>query len=164
MVTHVGDFHRNCFSCFECGKKLDSVTCCEGPDQEIYCKSCYSLEFGTKARSIPRKGSFRRRYNSAWLVTACCLPSLPVYTDRGRAMSVPKHFTNHDDMLARSTVETWVIKAEKGDPDCCPKCDGRVFEAEKMVTAAGHWYHKNCFRCVECERLLDSLTSNDGSG
>ena len=40
-----------------------------------------------------------------------------------------------DDMLARSTIETWVIKAEKGDPNACPKCDGKVFEAEKMVTA-----------------------------
>jgi hypothetical protein len=38
-------------------------------------------------------------------------------------------------MLARSTIETWVIKAEKGDPNACPKCDGKVFEAEKMVTA-----------------------------
>ena len=41
-----------------------------------------------------------------------------------------------DDILARSTVETWVIKAQKGDVDCCPKCDGKVYEAEKMVTAS----------------------------
>jgi cysteine/glycine-rich protein len=68
-----------------------------------------------------------------------------------------------DDILARSTVETWVIKAEKGDVDCCPKCDGKVYEAEKMVTASGTWYHKNCFRCIECTRLLDSLTNNDGA-
>ena len=26
----------------------------------------------------------------------------------------------------------------------------------------GSWYHKNCFRCVDCSRLLDSLTNNDG--
>ncbi len=74
-------------------------------------------------------------------------------------MSVPKLFSNQDDMLARSTVETWVIKAEPGEQvrlffflfreigtkiceirfrtqDCCPKCSGKVFEAEKMVTAA----------------------------
>ena len=100
-----------------------------------------------------------------------------------RARSVPKLFSNKDDMLARSTIETWVIKAEKGEQDCCPKCNGKVFEAEKLVSAAvshfflrfsrfcadkcnvqGYWYHKNCFRCVECERLLDSLTNNDGPG
>merc|ERR1719361_1019734 len=43
------------------------------------------------------------------------------------------------------------------------KCDGKVFEAEKQTTAAGDWYHKNCFRCVECNKSLDSLTNNDGS-
>ena len=45
-------------------------------------------------------------------------------------------YKTDDDILARATVETWVIKAEKGERDCCPKCDGRVFEAEKMVTAS----------------------------
>ena len=24
------------------------------------------------------------------------------------------------------------------------------------------WYHRNCFRCMDCTRLLDSLTCNDG--
>ena len=52
-------------------------------------------------------------------------------------------YKTDDDMLARATVETWVIKAEKGDRDCCPKCDGRVFEAEKMVTAAVSKIHNN---------------------
>ena len=45
-------------------------------------------------------------------------------------------YKTDDDMLARATIETWVIKAEKGERDCCPKCDGKVFEAEKMVTAS----------------------------
>jgi len=81
---------------------------------------------------------------------------------RSRNSSIPNMFKVDDDVLARSIVETWVIKAEKGDPDCCPKCDGKVFEAEKMVTGSGSWYHKNCFRCVDCSRLLDSLTNNDG--
>lgn len=81
-----------------------------------------------------------------------------------RARSVPKMFQNNaDDILARSTVETWTIKGEKGDGDCCKKCEGKVFEAEKLTTASGDWYHKNCFRCVECNRLLDSLTNNDGA-
>ncbi len=75
MVTRVGSYHKNCFSCFECNKKLvdiicttsdifpkktktyiflfkkDSLDCCEGPDSEIYCKSCYALVYGTKSRS-----------------------------------------------------------------------------------------------------------------
>ena len=54
-----------------------------------------------------------------------------------RARSVPKMFANNaDDILARSTVETWVIKGEKGDADVCRKCCGKVYEAEKMTSAA----------------------------
>ena len=53
-------------------------------------------------------------------------------------------FKNEDDILARSTVETWVIKAEKGAQDCCPKCYGRVFEAEKMVSGnVSQYFLKN---------------------
>ena len=37
-----------------------------------------------------------------------------------------------------------------------------VFEAEKMVTANGKWFHRNCFRCVTCNNMLDSLNNNDG--
>ena len=34
MVTRIGSYHRNCFSCIECKRKLDSVTCCEGKYSE----------------------------------------------------------------------------------------------------------------------------------
>ena len=37
MVTRVGNYHKNCFSCIDCNKKLDSTTCCEG-------KGIYSSE------------------------------------------------------------------------------------------------------------------------
>jgi cysteine/glycine-rich protein len=63
MVTRVGNFHRNCFSCIECNKKLDSTTVCEGPDAEVYCQSCYSFEFGTKSRTKP-KGKLIKRFVS----------------------------------------------------------------------------------------------------
>ena len=59
-----------------------------------------------------------------------------IFHSRARSNSIPNMYKTDDDILARATVETWVIKAEKGEKDCCPKCDGRVFEAEKMVTAS----------------------------
>jgi len=138
--TKVGGFHKNCFSCVECNRKLDSMTCCEGPDREIYCKSCYAVFFGSKSRSRPRAAKLMSN----------------------RTKNLGKFYDNEDDMLARARIETWVIKAEKDNPDCCPKCGGRVFEAEKMVTASGKWYHKNCFKCFECSTMLDSLKNNDG--
>jgi len=138
-TTRVGSFHTNCFSCIECTKKLDSMTCCEGPDAEIYCKACYANYYGSKCRSRSRAKALGPR-----------------------SKNLSKFYNNEDDMLARSTIETWVIKADKDSQDCCPKCEGKVFEAEKMVTANGKWYHKNCFRCVQCVQLVDSLNNNDG--
>eukprot|EP01088_Endostelium_zonatum_P016086 TRINITY_DN4202_c0_g1_i1.p1 TRINITY_DN4202_c0_g1~~TRINITY_DN4202_c0_g1_i1.p1 ORF type:complete len:150 (-),score=41.52 TRINITY_DN4202_c0_g1_i1:61-477(-) len=38
-------FHKSCFSCAHCKKKLDSTTLCER-ESEIYCKSCYGGSFG----------------------------------------------------------------------------------------------------------------------
>ena len=109
MVTRIGSYHKNCYSCIDCSKKLDSMTCCEGPDQEIYCKTCYSFEYGTRCRTKNKARNLTSR---------------------------PRNMTKQDDVLARSAVETWVIKAEKGEQDWCPKCEGKVFEAEKMVTAS----------------------------
>ncbi|XP_064635281.1 muscle LIM protein 1-like [Lineus longissimus] len=39
------DFHKTCFSCKSCSKKLDSTTVCD-KEREIYCKACYAKAFG----------------------------------------------------------------------------------------------------------------------
>lgn len=31
-------FHKECFKCSGCNKGLDSISCCEGPDKDIYCR------------------------------------------------------------------------------------------------------------------------------
>ena len=42
-----GVWHKTCFTCTECGKLLDSTTLCDREGQ-IYCKKCYSRNFGPK--------------------------------------------------------------------------------------------------------------------
>ena len=46
------------------------------------------------------------------------------------------------------------IKAEPGDESGCPRCGGKVFEAEKMASKSGY-FHKLCFTCKICNRLMD---------
>jgi len=47
IVGAGASWHKSCFNCSECHKKLDSTTVCD-KDGEIYCKSCYGKNFGPK--------------------------------------------------------------------------------------------------------------------
>ncbi|KXJ07671.1 Muscle LIM protein Mlp84B [Exaiptasia diaphana] len=40
-------FHKRCFSCRRCKKKLDSTNACSH-EREVYCKGCHTVEFGIK--------------------------------------------------------------------------------------------------------------------
>lgn len=58
-------------------------------------------------------------------------------------------------------VYTSSIKAGDDDKDKCPKCGGKVFEAER-VSSGKYAYHRLCFTCSECFRGLDSFSSCTG--
>ena len=44
-------------------------------------------------------------------------------------------------------------KLKSNDPDACPRCSGKVFEAEK-ISSKGKFYHKECFTCQNCDKIL----------
>ncbi|CAG2061641.1 unnamed protein product [Timema podura] len=41
-------WHRRCFNCKDCHRSLDSTNLNDGPDRDIYCRSCYGRNFGPK--------------------------------------------------------------------------------------------------------------------
>lgn len=41
-------WHKICFNCATCHRPLDSTLACDGPDKEVYCRSCYGKYFGPK--------------------------------------------------------------------------------------------------------------------
>jgi hypothetical protein len=57
--------------------------------------------------------------------------------------------------------DTTVIPGEEGEPTNCPRCHGKVFEAEKMSTKRG-FYHKKCFSCAKCKTSLDYFALLEG--
>lgn len=65
------------------------------------------------------------------------------------------------DIVAKSVVDTTTILAEAGDKDACPRCQGKVFPAEKMTSNNGS-FHKKCFTCGDCRRALDPSLVCDG--
>ncbi len=47
-----------------------------------------------------------------------------------------------------------------GGGDICPKCNKKVYFAEQ-VKGAGATYHKLCFKCTTCNKMLDSSLCAD---
>lgn len=46
VLTKGRDWHRKCFKCKDCNKTLDSIIACDGPDKDVYCKTCYGKKWG----------------------------------------------------------------------------------------------------------------------
>ena len=71
-------------------------------------------------------------------------------------------FRQYFDNRAKSVgpPDTSVIRGSSGRRDTCPRCQGTVFEAEKIV-ARSHDYHKKCLNCKECKSKLDASNFYD---
>ena len=41
MITKRGLYHKRCFACIKCKHQLDYFKAIEGPDDEVYCRTCY---------------------------------------------------------------------------------------------------------------------------
>jgi len=54
-----------------------------------------------------------------------------------------------------------LIQGDDGEKTSCPRCNGKVFEAEKMITKHS-CYHKRCFSCKSCKCLLDYFSAAEG--
>ena len=50
-------WHKSCFTCADCNKRLDSTTLSNKGDQ-IYCKACYGKKFGPKGFGYAGGGAF----------------------------------------------------------------------------------------------------------
>ncbi|KYB28123.1 Muscle LIM protein Mlp84B-like Protein [Tribolium castaneum] len=126
-------WHRKCFKCKDCTKTLDSIIACDGPDSDVYCKTCYGKKWG------PHGYGF-----------ACGSGFLQTDGLTEDEISQTRPFYNPD---------TTSIKAPPGQG--CPRCGGMVFAAEQQL-AKGTMWHKKCFNCAECHRPLDSVLACDG--
>ncbi|KAJ8947187.1 hypothetical protein NQ318_015535 [Aromia moschata] len=133
VLAKGSQWHRKCFKCKDCTKTLDSINACDGPDRDVYCKTCYGKKWG------PHGYGF-----------ACGSGFLQTDGLTEEEISSNRPFYNPD---------TTSIKAPPGQG--CPRCGGMVFAAEQQL-AKGTMWHKKCFNCAECHRPLDSVLACDG--
>ncbi|XP_070504932.1 muscle LIM protein Mlp84B-like [Chironomus tepperi] len=133
VLAKGSEWHRKCFKCKDCKKTLDSIIACDGPDKDVYCRTCYGKKWGPHGYGFACGSGF-------------------LQTDG----------TTEEDLSAARpfvTTDTTIIKAPEGQG--CPRCGGAVFAAEQML-AKGTMWHKKCFNCSECHRPLDSVLACDG--
>ena len=57
------------------------------------------------------------------------------------------------ELESHHRTDTIKLSGGKG----CPKCQGAVFDAERVTTSSGVSYHASCARCVGCDTKLTSL-------
>ncbi|CRL08220.1 CLUMA_CG020903, isoform C [Clunio marinus] len=133
MLSKGREWHRKCYKCKDCNKTLDSINACDGPDKDIYCKTCYGKKWGPHGYGFASGSGF-------------------LQTD---GMSEDDLNANRPFIINSTTT----IKAPEGQG--CPRCGGAVFAAEQQL-AKGTMWHKKCFNCSECHRPLDSMLACDG--
>ena len=51
MMSKNKVYHKLCFSCAKCNHSLDYTNSMEGPNGEVYCKTCYVKEYFTGGRN-----------------------------------------------------------------------------------------------------------------
>ncbi|EDV37514.2 uncharacterized protein Dana_GF11368 [Drosophila ananassae] len=126
-------WHRKCFKCRDCTKTLDSIIACDGPDNEVHCKTCYGKKWGPHGYGFACGSSF-------------------LQTDG----------VSLEDIASQRPFvcpDTTSIKAPDGEG--CPRCGGAVFAAELQLSKGKMW-HRKCFNCARCHRPLDSVLACDG--
>jgi len=132
-------FHKGCYNCCHCHRPLDSMTGCDSPDGEVYCKLCYAKKYGPKGYGFAAGGG--------GVLTA---ENIPGGKD-GSLVNVNPTFAAIDTTAITGVGE-----------ENCPRCGGKVFSAEERLSGGGIKWHKRCYSCRDCKRPLDSMVLCDG--
>merc|ERR1712098_206342 len=143
VKSTTGVYHRLCFSCSACKKQLDQGTVTEH-QQQIFCKSCYGKNFGPKG--------YGYGVGAGTLSMDQGTISRPL-NNNSISEKVVKHSTSSSGELKATCCEK--RRPKFGGGEICAKCGKTVYFAEAMK-ADGNTWHKTCFTCILCNKMLDS--------
>jgi len=155
-------FHKACFTCATCRKSLDATTVSEH-DSNVYCKACYTKQFGPKGYGYGVGAGTLAHTGGD--VNTLLSSGEPMSDD---STSIPVEIMSQSEMAAESSgIQPRNVgyvpqppKISTGGAEFCGKCNKTVYQAERAI-AAGRVWHKKCFLCSSCNRTLDSSTLQD---
>uniref|UniRef100_A0A8I3S4W7 Cysteine rich protein 2 n=1 Tax=Canis lupus familiaris TaxID=9615 RepID=A0A8I3S4W7_CANLF len=143
-VSSLGkDWHKFCLKCERCNKTLTPGGHAEHDGKPFCHKPCYATLFGPKGVNIGGAGSYIYDKPSAEGPQVTGPIEVPVVRAEERKASGPPKGPSK-----ASSVTTFT-----GEPNMCPRCNKRVYFAEK-VTSLGKDWHRPCLRCERCGKTL----------
>ncbi|XP_040334348.1 cysteine-rich protein 2 isoform X2 [Herpailurus yagouaroundi] len=137
------DWHKFCLKCERCSKTLTPGGHAEHDGRPFCHKPCYATLFGPKGVNIGGAGSYIYEKPSAEGPQVTGPIEVPVVRAEERKASGPPRGPSK-----ASSVTTFT-----GEPNVCPRCNKRVYFAEK-VTSLGKDWHRPCLRCERCGKTL----------
>lgn len=179
-------FHKLCFKCTQCCKLLETNILTEHAG-DLFCRNCYAKSFGPKGvgfgngtmssengsymslsshqRSLSRSGSEEQNSEESQSIRHVQVtPSMrSTFSTLTNTTSPPP--TNGSYQMSALNYEkrsTGASIMTFGGSDKCARCCKPVYAAEK-VFAAGKPFHKLCFSCSTCKKLLSSMNCCDNS-
>uniref|UniRef100_A0A674EZV7 Cysteine-rich protein 2 n=1 Tax=Salmo trutta TaxID=8032 RepID=A0A674EZV7_SALTR len=121
-------------------------------DGKPFChKPCYAALFGPKGVNIGGAGSYV--YESPVSNNLAC-------TDLDAA---PKPAEEKKVFAPRAPVKASSITTFSGEANLCPRCNKKVYFAEK-VTSLGKDWHRPCLRCERCSKTLAAGSHAEHNG
>ena len=139
-------FHKACFSCVTCRKTLSDSTFSERQG-EIYCKVCYARDFGPKGFGF---GGLSTEGPATPPTDGAKPPSPPFAKPQGGTS--PTAPSPKDPAGAQKKTPP----GRFGGGDTCVRCQKTVYFAEAREGPNNNKYHKSCFACITCQKVLDS--------
>lgn len=178
-------FHKLCFKCTACNKLLETNNLTEHQGN-VFCRNCYAKSFGPKgvgfgtATLSSENGTFTSMNHQSSNRNSSedpagesqsvkhvqvspsmrCTFSTLTNTSANNRISPP----NGSYQMSALNYEkrTTACNMTFGGSDKCARCIKPVYAAEK-VFAAGKPFHKLCFSCSTCKKLLSSMNCCDNS-
>lgn len=166
-------FHKLCFKCTACNKLLEPNIITEHAG-DLYCRNCYGKKFGPKGYGYGQgAGTLSTDSGSTSLVHISPTvvnqqksgPTLKstfstLSTNQTESNSPPQ--PNFKPFSERRSSPGTATNFTFGGSDKCARCLKAVYAAEKVM-ASGKPYHKLCFACSTCKKLLNSMNCCNNS-
>lgn len=162
-------WHKSCFTCANCKKRLDSRTCTDR-EGEAFCNICYKRMFGPKGYGYGNgAGTLSMDSGDPDLITTSNVSTysqaqVPTIANGDQnsggsnGQYSPRSSSSASSGSGGPLSPVTGTSQLGGAGDRCRRCGKNVYLAEKMIGAGAVWHKLTCFTCSLCNKRLESTS------